>query len=106
MKECIYKPMARIIAKTILHNMTRSIVKWINSGFRGSPSFVTDPEGFFTGVADQSFGRMIEDIAPMLCQPFRFQLQLGLGLQFSATSRDEVRCKLSDVITNVQGFYD
>ncbi len=106
LKNCIYKPLVRIIAKTILHNMTRSIVGWINSGFRGSPAFVTDPKGFFTGVADQSFGKMIEDIAPVLCQPFRFQLQLGLGFQYSATSKDEVRCKLSDVITNIQGFYD
>lgn len=106
LKECIYKPLVRIIAKTILHTMTQSIVRWINTGFKGSPSFVTDPQGFFTGVADQSFGRAIEDIAPMLCQPFRFQLQLGLGFQFSATSQDEVRCKLSDVITNIQGFYD
>ena len=105
-KNCIMKPMMRIIAKTILHNMTQSVVKWINSGFRGSPSFVTNPEGFLAGVADQSFGRMIEDIAPVLCQPFRFQLQLGLGFQFSSKFQDEVRCKLSDVITNIQGFYD
>lgn len=106
LKNCVAKPLTRIIAKTLLHTMTRSVVNWINSGFRGSPSFVTDPEGFLTDVADQSIGRVIEDIAPVLCQPFRFQLQLALGFRYSARSRDEVRCRLTDVISNVEGFYN
>lgn len=106
LKDCILKPLTRIIAKTLLHTMTKSVVNWINSGFRGSPSFVTNPEGFITDVADQTIGRVIEDIAPVLCKPFRFNLQLALGLNFSARFKEEVRCRLSDVVANVQGFYD
>lgn len=33
---------AWVIAKTAISSMTRSLVNWINSGFEGSPAFVTD----------------------------------------------------------------
>ena len=106
LKECILDITAKQIARTILQSFTKSVVNWINSGFEGKPSFITNPEGFLMDVADKEFGREIEKIAPMLCAPFRLNLQFALGLQYSLNTREDVRCRLSDVIANVRGSYD
>ena len=105
-RSCFLGSLAKIIAKTLLHTFTQSIVKWINTGFEGSPSFVTNPEGFLNDVADQTIGRVIEDISPLLCAPFKLDIRFALGLNLSLNSREEVHCRLSDVISNVRGAYD
>ena len=106
LKECILDITAKQIARSVLQSFTKSVVNWINSGFEGKPSFLTNPQGFLLDVADKEFGREIAKIAPMLCSPFRLNLQFALGLQYSVSSRDEVRCRLSDVIANARGSYD
>ncbi len=103
---CFLKGLVKIIAKTLLHTFVQSIVQWINSGFEGSPSFITNPEGFLNNVVDQSIGRVIEDISPLLCSPFRLDIRFSLGLNLSLRSKEEVHCTLSDVINNVRGAYD
>ena len=103
---CFMKSMTKIIAKTLLHTFTQSIVNWINTGFEGSPSFITNPEGFLSDVADQTIGKVIQDISPFLCAPFRLNIKFALGLNIGLRTREEVTCLLSDVITNVQGAYD
>lgn len=105
-KSCFLRTLTKIIAKTMLHTFTQSIVKWINTGFQGSPSFVTNPEGFLSDIADQTIGRVIEDISPLLCSPFRLDIRFALGLNLSLNTKEEVHCKLSDVIANVRGAYD
>ncbi|KKW10980.1 MAG: hypothetical protein UY50_C0023G0026 [Parcubacteria group bacterium GW2011_GWA2_49_9] len=103
---CFMKSLTKIIAKTLLHTFTQSIVNWINTGFEGSPSFITNPEGFFSDVADQTIGKIIQDISPLLCAPFKLNIKFALGLNMSLRTRETVTCRLSDVIANVQGAYD
>jgi len=105
-QDCFLKGFAVIIGKALLHTFTQSVVKWINSGFNGSPSFVTNPEGFLNNVADQAIGEVIEGISPLLCAPFRINLRFSLGLNLSLNSKDDIHCRLSDVINNVRGAYD
>ena len=103
---CFLKGFAIIIGKALLHTFTQSVIKWINSGFEGSPSFVTNPEGFLNNVADQAIGEVIEGISPLLCAPFRINLRFSLGLNLSLNSKESIHCKLSDVLANVRGAYD
>lgn len=103
--QCFLRGFAVIIGRTLLHTFTQSIVNWINRGFEGEPSFVTDLGGFFTDVADQTFGQAIEQVAPLLCEPFRFDLRLALGLQASLNTEQTIRCRLSDVVGNLEGSY-
>jgi len=105
-QDCFLKGFAVIIGKAMLHTFTQSVIKWINSGFQGSPSFVTNPEGFLNNVADQAIGQIIEGISPLLCAPFRINLRFSLGLNLSLNSKDDIHCRLSDVINNVRGAYD
>src|SRR3989344_447000 len=105
-KEFIGDSLANIVAKAALRAITQSLVNWINTGFKGSPSFVTNPEGFLTDIADQTIGRVIEDISPFLCSPFKLDIRFALGLNLSLNNREEIHCRLSDVMANVRGAYD
>ncbi len=105
-RSCFLNSLTKIIAKTLLHTFTQSIVNWINSGFEVAPSFITNPAGFLSDVADQTIGKVIQDISPLLCAPFKLNIKFALGLNIGLRTRQEVTCRLSDVIANVQGAYD
>jgi hypothetical protein len=106
LKEWVGDPLVTFVAKTTLRAITQSVVNWINNDFQGSPSFITNPEGFLTGVADKVIGRTIQAIDPLWCEPFRFNLRLAFGVGYGFNTKEEVTCRLSDVIANVQGAYD
>lgn len=92
------------VAKTAISSITTSIVKWINTGFKGGPLFVTDPAKFFTGVADRVAGSFIEGTElGFLCKPFKADLLLALNLNYSYSFKEEIGCTLTDVINNVDG---
>src|ERR1039458_7446482 len=59
LKEYVLDPLAWAVAKGLLQNMTDSTVKWINSGFQGSPAFVQNPEKFFRSIGDNIAGNFI-----------------------------------------------
>ena len=105
LKECTLDGLVTMLGQTLLQTFTKNIVDWINRGFEGEPAFVTNPEGFLGDVADKVVGQEIKAVAPFLCQPFRLQLQLALGLQYSYKTHEEIRCRLSDVIGNLQNSY-
>lgn len=102
-KETIFDQLAYMAAKIMLQSVTNSVVTWINSGFEGSPAFITDPEAFFTDVADQVAGNFIAGTElGFICEPFN--IRLALNLNYSSSYRQTNYCRLSDVISNVEGF--
>lgn len=108
-KECILDGILVIIGKTLIKQISNSIITWINSGFNGSPTFVSNPGQFFQGVGDAVAGQFIEELGfGFLCEPFKLDLRLSLAFEYGAggTSRNEIGCTLSDVIGNVEGFLD
>jgi len=101
-KEFTLDALAYLLAKTLIRQMTTSVVNWINSGFQGNPSFVTNPAQFLTDTADQIAGRFIEGSElGFLCDPFRLDIRLALGLQYSPF-KQQISCTLSKVIQNAQ----
>ena len=52
-KVFVLDPLAVRIARTILKRMTASIVLWIESGYQGSPSYLTNPNKFFADIAKE-----------------------------------------------------
>ena len=87
----------------LIDNVTNSIVNWINRGFEGGPAFVTNPEQFLSGVADQVAGEFIAGTElGFMCDPF--QLQIRGALNFSHSSDFRINCSLSDVIANAENF--
>lgn len=97
----------RTIARAALQQMTNSIVQWINSGFNGSPSFVTNYQQFFQSVADQAAGNFIANVANFspMCTPFRAQIRIALAQSYARRNTAQ-SCSLSTLLgTNTQGLF-
>lgn len=110
-RDCIEHGLALSIGKFLLAQMTDQIVQWINGGFEGEPFFVTNPGEFLKDIGDQVVGDIIlgSDLA-FLCSPFKNQIKLALTLnyssQYSASLSERSKCTLTDVVDNIEGFYE
>jgi hypothetical protein len=95
--------LARTIAKAALQQITNSVVNWINSGFNGSPSFITNYQQFFNNVADAAAGSFIQNFtnfAPY-CTPFAKQIQIALANSYARRNSAQ-SCTLSTLLgTNI-----
>ncbi len=103
LKDFILDGLATTLARMILQQMTTSVVNWINSGFHGSPSFVTDPKGFFLDVGDQVTGAFLSKYGgplTQLCSPFSYDIRVALALDRVQTSQSRYKCTLSSIINN------
>ncbi len=104
--------LARTVARIALNQITNSVVNWINSGFgadggpgSGGPSFVTNPERFFTQLADRAAGEFIKGSSlSFLCSPF--QLQIRIAIAKSYAQRNAYSCTLTSVTNNIRNFMD
>lgn len=66
------------VGRSILKGITAQTVNWINSGFKGKPAFLTNPEKFFQNQADLQLERILGNDLNLLCQPFAIQVRLAL----------------------------
>jgi len=82
---CVLDSAAIILRETLIRKITSSIVTWINTGFEGSPSFVTNIDDFLLDTADEAFGTFIynESNFAHLCSPFQFDIRFALALSYS-----------------------
>jgi len=114
-KDYILDPLAWAAAKSLLQNITNATVSWINSGFNGSPAYITNPTAFFENVGDQAAGAFLSSGGPLssLCSPISLNVRLAIALNLaggranssggSNGSNSPYACTLSTVINNVQG---
>lgn len=103
-KECIFDGLAVLLREVLISQVVRSIVNWINSGFDGNPSFVTDLEGFLVDVIDETIGTYINSTQlSFLCSPF--QLDIRIALIVNLTLDREPACTLTDIVDNIDNFY-
>lgn len=108
LKEFVLDPIGHALAKMILKSMTQSILTWINSGFQGSPAFITDLKQFMLDQADATVGQFIYNDPSLnfLCSPFQLDVKIALATTYQqdAHGGTDVQCTLSDVTDNVEGF--
>jgi hypothetical protein len=102
-KENILDGIAWSMINMVLHELSRSIVTWINSGFQGSPAFITDLQASLLKIADAVAGEYIwysglKDI----CSPFQLDIKMALDIQYRKSRDYKIQCRLSDAIKNVQ----
>ncbi|HVW71800.1 MAG TPA: hypothetical protein VHB93_01455, partial [Candidatus Paceibacterota bacterium] len=76
------------IGKIAIQMMTKSVVNWINSGFKGSPSFITNFQGFLTQVADVTAHSFISQLSSngSLKSPFQSQVAQNTSQQYALAS--------------------
>ncbi len=107
-KEYVLDSIAWSLTNLVLQQMIQSTTQWVNSGFQGSPAFVTDLEGFLTDIADRVAGDFIwgSDLQA-LCSPFKLDIQIALDIQYQKTRSGTnfiSECRLSDIVTNMENF--
>lgn len=108
LKEFVLDPLLWALVDTILQQMTRAMVDWINSGFKGQPMFIQNLNGFLIGVADRVAGEYIwGSQLSFLCSPFSLDIKLALEIQYK-TGRNlpEPKCTLTSVFGNIQNFFN
>lgn len=106
LKEFTLDGIAYAVANIAIQKISRSIVQWINSGFQGSPAFVTDLQGFLIDVADQAAGQFLTELGlGFMCSPFKLDVQLALALQYQAARDYEAQCTLSDIVGSIDNFF-
>ena len=113
-KENILDGIGWAIAKQVLSSMTRSLINWINSGFQGSPAFITDLKSFLLDALDTAAGEYIKSlggIGEFICSPFKLDVQAALSVSY-AKSRSGMpsgptapACRLTDIANNIEGFF-
>ena len=112
-KENLLDGIGWAIAKQMVSSMTQSLLNWINSGFQGSPAFITDLNGFLLDALDTAAGEYIKSlggIGEFICSPFRLDVQAALSINYAAarsgmpSGPSEPSCKLSDIGNNIEDF--
>ncbi len=99
------------LAKNILSQMTSSIVNWVNSGFKGSPAFVTDLGKFLEKAADATIGQYLDELGGLgsfICSPFRLDVRVALAVDYDRARAGEAAasCTLSGALSNIESFLD
>jgi hypothetical protein len=90
--------------------ITESTINWINSGFEGGPSFVTNFGQFRQEIADNTAldfilgpeGQLSE--LGFLCSPFSLNIRIALAVN-RQPYRDRIRCSLGEVSDNIERFF-
>ncbi|MEN9920269.1 MAG: hypothetical protein RL538_162 [Candidatus Parcubacteria bacterium] len=99
------------IGKTIISSLIGSIINWVNSGFEGSPAFVTDLKRSLLEFADRAAGEFIKglgDEGSFICSPFRLNIQVALAVEYQRAREGKPieTCTLSGIIDNIEDFYE
>lgn len=107
-KECIVDSLMWMLKEVVISSLTGSVIEWINSGFEGWPTFITDPKGFFTDLADIIAGEFITAGGlEFLCSPFQLDIQIALILKYFTPDRGAdgiLSCRFTDIVNNVEDF--
>lgn len=95
--------LTNVLAKIALQQITASVVNWINSGFNGQPSFVTNYQQFFSNVANLAAGQFIQGAGlSFLCSPFKLQIKIAVAQSYA--NQGAQSCTLTGVINNINSF--
>lgn len=111
-KELTLDQVAYLAAKLVLRTITTQIVNWIKTGDTRGPLFVENFLEHFSREMDNAVGLFLEQyfgrnsqLLGLLCSPFRLTLPQLLGVhRRSQDFTQRARCKLTDIVRNVENF--
>ncbi len=102
-------PSMDAIANCVINGAIEAILvdttRWIQSGANGKPLFLENPEKFFTGLADETFGQVVDNMVSGmdLCEPISVQIKLNLLSGQPIRGKPDV-CTLSEISDNFESF--
>lgn len=92
------------LSKLALKKFTESTVKWINTGFKGSPLYVKNPASFFKSIADDEVANLSISIQGA-GSPFGKDLARNLLLSYKQTLDSSVKYNLDQLTgTNIENY--
>lgn len=97
--------MGEILIHQILAMITNDIVGWIKNGT--TPRFLTEGLGdYLKEAVDNAAGNFVSQYlgAGWLCEPF--DLDIKIALLDVPTFETEAECSISDIVDNINDFYD
>jgi len=87
--------------KQLLDRITDDTIAWISGN---NPKYFTDFGKLFSDSADAALGDTLSDVVGSnICQPLRFNLNLGLTKQQTPFTQ-QTSCTLSRVVDNIENF--
>lgn len=95
------------IANMIIQRIAASTVKWINSGFKGSPAYLTNPQAYFANIGDQLSGQYIfgaNSKLNSLCGPLQTKLKIALARNYAGEDNTQWQCTLTKAGQNLEDF--
>lgn len=100
------------IVNTLIEYVANSTIQWANTGFNGSPAFISNTDNFFENLADQEAGNFINSIvsnatgnAINLCSNFKVSISIGLSNYYSKSSyKNTSSCTLNKIVGNIDSF--
>lgn len=111
-KEFSLDGIAFMIGKAIISSIIGSLIKWINSGFKGKPAFIQDVKRFLLDAADRAAGEYIKSlggIGSFICSPFQLDIQIALAVEYQQArehEEDPDECRISGIVDNLEDFYN
>jgi hypothetical protein len=75
---------AYCVVNSMITYVANSTIAWVQGGFQGNPSFINNPEQFFTDLANIEAGAFLKELAYgtaglNICEPFRAQIVLSIA---------------------------
>ncbi|MDB4991936.1 MAG: hypothetical protein JWL75_181 [Parcubacteria group bacterium] len=86
---CVLDGLAWTVAKVTIQSLTRSTVNWINSGFSGSPAFVTDLRANLQNLGDAVADDFLKNLNKAVVIGTGFNIKTPFQDQLAAHLRDE-----------------
>ena len=98
--------LANALAKSMIRSLTAQTVKWINSGFKGNPAYVTDPANFFQNTGDQAASFVLSNngVLSKLCSPWKAQVRLSIAKSYVDYTNPSYSCSLGQIEQNYNTF--
>lgn len=101
---------AYCIGNAVITWVADSVTQWINGGFNGSPSFIDNPQQFFTQLADETATSFVSGlikgtIGVDVCKPFQVAIGLSAQTAYNSNYGNSSKCTLDTVTSNIENFY-
>lgn len=106
-KEYGLDALAWMLINQVINRMTASTVKWINSGFHGSPAYITDPAAYYSDLGNKMAGQFIYNNPNLnfLCGDMSVKVKLALSRSYNYNDDDiHWKCSLTEVVDNLDDF--
>lgn len=93
------------MVNSLIESIGAATVQWINSGFQGNPVFITDPQQFFSDVADIQAGAFLAELSNgFLCSPIQNIVRVNLAQSYNSQFSPYGSCTFSAISGNLNQF--